>query len=287
MIYTLKNNHLTVAIDTMGAELTSVMNRDDYEYIWNGAEWLDHAPILFPTCGKLKDGKYTSCGREYKMISHGFTRRTEFKIAESTHNSISLTLEPNDDIRAVYPFDFKLTASYKLDENKVYASFKVENTGKHILPYMLGWHPGFVLDGNAPINSFYVDFGEKTSLTRYTLQNGPFINPFYTSYSLNDGKYYLDEEEIYSNDTMIFKDVPSAVTLRGEGTDRSITLTYSNNLPYFCIWKAPYTNARFICLEPWSDLPSDGETPENFDSRQMSRLSAGMSADYNYSVEFN
>jgi hypothetical protein len=185
------------------------------------------------------------------------------------------------------PFFFRLKLSvFSADGNKLNVIFTVKNTGKQILPYMFGWHPAFTLPGSAPIDSFYVDFGEARELSRHTLQNGPFINPFYTTYPIKDGKYYLNEEEIYANDTMIFKDAPRTVKLAGGAQKRKITLEYSDNLPYLCIWKFPDSGARYVCLEPWSDVPSDGETPENFVSRPMSRISRDESADYEYTVTF-
>ena len=286
MIYTIKNDQLTVKVNSLGAELTSVISESGYEYIWQGSEWNKHSPVLFPICGALLDGKYIFKGREYPMGKHGFTREAEFSLVECTDSSLTLKLEASEQTLAIYPFEFSLTASFSLDENKLLTVFSIENCGKQIMPYMFGWHPAFTLAGKREIGSFYVDFGEKKALTRHTLQNGPFVNPFYESYPLKAGKYYLNEEEIYANDTMIFKDVPSTVRLAGGYQKRSVTLSYSDNLPYLCIWKYPSSEARYVCLEPWSDVPSDGETPENFLSRAMSRISPLEKVDYEYKVIF-
>lgn len=286
MIYTLKNDQLTVKVNSLGAELTSVICESGYEYIWQGSEWNKHSPVLFPICGALLDGKYIFKGREYPMGKHGFTREAEFSLVECTDSSLTLKFESSEETLAIYPFEFSLTASFSLDKNKLLTVFSIENCGKQTMPYMFGWHPAFTLAGKREIGSFYVDFGEKKALTRHTLQNGPFVNPFYESYPLKASKYYLNEEEIYANDTMIFKDVPSTVKLAGGYQKHSITLSYSDNLPYLCIWKYPSSEARYVCLEPWSDIPSDGETPENFLSRAMSRISPLEKVEYEYNVTF-
>jgi galactose mutarotase-like enzyme len=286
MIYTLKNDQLTVKVNSLGAELTSVTSDSGYEYIWQGSEWNKHAPVLFPLCGALLDGKYIFKGREYLMGKHGFAREADFSLVECTDTSLSLRLESSEETLAVYPFEFALTASFSIEENKLSAVFSVENAGKQIMPYMFGWHPAFTLGGSREIGSFYVHFEGKRVLTRHTLQHGPFVNPFYESYPLKASKYYLNEEEIYANDTMIFKDVPTTVRLAGGYQKRAITLSYSDNLPYLCIWKYPSSEARYVCLEPWSDIPSDGETPENFLSRAMSRVSPLEKVDYEYNVIF-
>ena len=85
---------------------------------------------------------------------------------------------------------------------------------------------------------------------------------------------------------MIFKDAPKKVVLAGGEQERKLTLEYSDNLSYLCIWKFPSSEARYVCLEPWSDVPSDGETPENFLSRPMSRISPKETADYEYTLIF-
>lgn len=286
MIYTIRNDKLTVQINSLGAELTSVISDSGYEYIWQGSEWNKHAPVLFPICGGLLENKYIFKGREYHMEKHGFARNSEFELVESSETSIALELSSNESTLSIYPFEFTLRAKFTIEENRLDAVFSVENTGKQIMPYMFGWHPAFTLGGERKIGSFYVDFSGKKSLTRHTLQNGPFVNPFYESYPLKAGKYYLNEDEIYSNDTMIFKDVPNTVKLAGGYQQRTVTLSYSENLPYLCIWKYPSSEARYVCLEPWSDIPSDGETPENFLSRAMSRISPLETEDYVYTVVF-
>ena len=286
MIYTLKNEHLTVMINSLGAELTSVVSASGYEYVWQGSEWKKHAPVLFPVCGALLDGKYIYKGREYLIGKHGFAKLYDFEKAECTDTSLTLLLKSNEETLEVYPFEFSLTAKFVIEKNKLTVSYNVGNEGKQIMPYMFGWHPAFTLGGSREIGSFYVEFEGKKQLSRHTLQHGAFVNPFYTSYPLKNGRYYLNEEEIYENDTMIFRDVPTTVRLAGGYQKRSVTLSFSDNLPYLCIWKAPTSEARYVCLEPWSDIPSDGETAENFLSRQMSRISPSEKEEYLYTVVF-
>lgn len=287
MIYTLKNEKITAEINSLGAELSSVKSESGYEFIWQGSEWKKHAPVLFPVCGGLLGSKYIFKGREYPMEKHGFAKVSEFEAVEVSDTSLTLVLKSDNITLAIYPFKFILTAKYTIENNVLTAKYTVENNGTQIMPYMFGWHPAFTLGGKSEINSFYVEFYGKNQLSRHTLQNGPFVNPFYTAYPLNDGKYYLNEKEIYENDTMIFRDVPTTVKLAGGNQEHAITFSYTDNLPYLCIWKAPTSAARYICLEPWSDIPADGETEENFLSRQMSRLSPAEKEDYVYTVNFD
>ncbi len=75
----LKNEFLTVTVNSMGAELRSVKDADGTEYIWRGdaALWGDHAPVLFPICGRLTDGYCTVNGERYAPEAHGFFQHSE------------------------------------------------------------------------------------------------------------------------------------------------------------------------------------------------------------------
>ena len=59
MNYTLKNEDLTAVISDIGGQTLSLSDHSGKEYIWHAdpAIWEDHAPLLFPLCGEIKDGK--------------------------------------------------------------------------------------------------------------------------------------------------------------------------------------------------------------------------------------
>ena len=292
MIYTLKSESLTVSINSLGAELVSVLDKKGHEYIWSGESWRDHAPLLFPTCGRLLENKYTYGGVEYSMNAHGFAKASEFEAVESSDSKITFKLCADKDTRAIYPFDFELVAEYSLSGSRLDALFTVKNTDKEDMPYMFGWHPGFTLAGEGDIGRFCLDFMGECSPKMHPLamKNGnptPFLSGNVIDFNLDKGIFALDEDLIYSNDTLILTDTLGKVTLFSPDTDKRVSLAYSDNLPYFCIWKSSKGGSRFICLEPWSDVPADGITPECFETRKMSKLAPDSEAKYTYSVIFS
>ncbi len=290
MNYTIKNNALTVTISSHGAELISAVGNDGFEYIWQGDEeyWNGHAPILFPACGQTLNKRYKYKGAEYEMLPHGFAMRNEFSLVSKSDASVILMLSANETTKRNYPFDFSLVAEYKIENNHLFANFTVQNTGNSAMPYMFGWHPGFVLEAynGSSINDFTVKFEGKESVIWHPLQHGCFVSPIGTKYPIKNSEYKLCEDEIYKNDTLIFVDSGYSAYLSSPKEKHAVNLSYSKNLPYFCIWKADSPDARFICLEPWSDVPGDGESEENFETKKMSRLSERESAVYSYRVDF-
>ena len=62
MEFILENENLRVTVESHGAELVSVVNKQTgAEMLWQAdpAVWARHAPVLFPYCGRLKDGAFT------------------------------------------------------------------------------------------------------------------------------------------------------------------------------------------------------------------------------------
>ena len=70
---TIRNDFLTLTVDTHGAEAVSVQNAQGQEMLWQGDKsvWGRHAPILFPWTGKLAGGILTHAGKSYKGGQHG------------------------------------------------------------------------------------------------------------------------------------------------------------------------------------------------------------------------
>lgn len=287
MIYEISSGNITAKINSLGAELTSV-TFGGVEYMWDGDEkfWDDKAPVLFPHCGRINNSEYVYRGKKYGMGIHGFASKSEFQATRVEKSALTLTLVSSDVTKKEYPFDFEFSAEFAIVGEELAVKFTVKNTGADTLPYMVGWHPGFKLQGDGDIESFTLKFGgEGDSLIWHPLTEGFFVNPVGVDYHAKDCTYKLCEEEIYSNDTLVFEGTGGCVTLSSPDTERRLTLKYSDNLPYFCIWKEAASAARFVCLEPWSDIPL-GDDPENFETKAMSRLAPEGSEVYSYTVSF-
>ncbi len=285
MIYTIQNEQITAKINSVGAELISVTDKNGKEYIWqaDGQFWGRHAPILFPVCGRLLGSKYTLGSKEYEMGSHGFARDMDFNADALSDSEIAFTLCASEETLASYPFDFILTVKYSLSKSTLSMDITVRNNSGVIMPYMIGWHPGFNIEG--VIDDYSIRFPGGEHAKRHHMNSSLFIEPIPVDFPLPEGVFLPTEDEIYSNDTVILTNIGNEAFLT-LGSDNMLRMKQSDNLPFFAIWKAPHTEARYICLEPWSDIPSDGITPECFDTRKMSRLGAGCAESYFFSVEF-
>ena len=291
MNYIIGNEFYTATVSDHGAELISLKHCSGTELMWQSPTkdfWSKHAPLLFPIAGRIKNGEYTYGGKTYKMNSHGFISKADFVVAEKTADSIKLVTKSNEETLAQYPFEFEFTATYSLSGDTLCATVTVKNESGVVMPFTFGWHPGFMLprDENTDIESYSVDFGRGVDKIQWIpLVNGPFARTYSEPFALKDGKYALNEKQIYENDTMIFRDTPTSVIL-SDGKSYTLDFSWSENTPYLCIWKEPSHGAPFICLEPWSGLPQNGIVDECFETRPMHRLEPGASESFSTFYKF-
>ena len=288
MFYTIKNEYLEVTVNSFGAELSSVKSHDGYEYMWQGGKWWpDRAPVLFPTCGNVPGRKYYIGDKEYKLPIHGIAMYREFTLVESSEERLLFSQKSDEETLKSYPFEFELQVEFTLLGNTLITKLIPINTGSGIMPYMVGWHPGFNLPGNEEIGKFRVDFGKCDSLTWYPTVGNVSIPLHPTVHTLKNNSYYLNEEEIYKNDTMIFRDYPKAFSLIDPDNKPIVSMQVTDNIPCFCIWKEASSEARFVCLEPWNNIFTTDGSPEYLEKRKMTRLAPGERDIYTYKTVFH
>ena len=89
--YELKNDMITLGINSKGAEMKSLKNNETgLEYLWQAdpAFWGRTSPILFPVVGNYKDKTTYYEGKAITLSQHGFARDTEFELVSQTEDTI-------------------------------------------------------------------------------------------------------------------------------------------------------------------------------------------------------
>ena len=242
---TIKNEFLTVSLDTVGAELISAVNNETQkEYIWQGTPsiWNGHAPLLFPIAGRLRDDAYIYDGKTYSLPKHGFARRSEFTVVRKKTDSVAFALSENEKTLMVYPFSFYLSAEYRLEGKKLCVTNKVYNRGAKPMYFSLGAHPAFNLEIGGKV-VFSEKEPLKTVLTdAYGLDVGiKTLNPMSDTVVI--------DEHIFDADALFLPDMKStSATLVTKDGEEVLRMTYGK-VPYLGLWAKP--GAPYVCIEPW------------------------------------
>ena len=133
----LNSQGATADIQLRGGEIASWRTPGGREIIWQAdpAVWGQHAPILFPVCGSVKNERIRIAGKEYPMTKHGFTRNAPFLPVRRGEDFVELVLNPTEESRRSYPFDYELRLIYTLEPNRLDARFVVENRSEETIHF--------------------------------------------------------------------------------------------------------------------------------------------------------
>ncbi len=258
LIYEIENDFLKVEINSMGAELWSIINKKgEIEHLWQGDKtvWPRRSPILFPYCGRVKDDKYKVDGKVYEGAIHGFARDFEHEISHRTSDSIVFVFNSNEQTFARYPYEFKLYTEYKLENNRLHYSFRVKNCNDYEMLFNIGYHTGFIcpFDNTTPIENYSLVFEEKETPVELVCNGEGLLSGEIRIAFENKDTMDLSKG-LFENGSFALSELKSDyVSIVEKGTGRYLKV-YIKNFPYVVFWSA-HGDIKFVCIEPWFGLP--------------------------------
>jgi galactose mutarotase-like enzyme len=257
-IITLSNSIISAQIETLGAELCSLKDNTNRDYIWEGNPtfWGKHSPVLFPIVGTLKNNTFYHSDKEYTLSRHGFARDMEFQLIEKTESSATFSLQSNSETLKNYPFKFELQIQYTLVSSTIELNYKVINTDSTNIPFSIGAHPAFALPTN--FEDYTLAFEEIEPL-EYTLLENDLVSKQTEKIKTNSNTVPLTYE-LFQRDALIFKKLKSN-SLTIVEKENPILKVHFENFPNLGIWTK--VGAPFICIEPWFGYSDTTENTGN------------------------
>lgn len=282
---TISSPDLTITLSDLGAELQRITTAAGAELLWHGdaAFWGGRAPILFPIVGRGPDDRIAVSGREAAMRQHGFARHSTFQLEEATPDRCTYVLNDNTDSRAVYPFAFRLTLTYRVSGPTLSVMAEVTNASETPMPFGLGFHPAFAWPlpgaGRAE-HQITLANGAAPELAR--LVDG-YLTPERIASPFSGGTLAL-HPDLFEADAMIFPaGAGDALTYGAAGSKAPVLHFTFHNTPNLGIWTKP--GAPFVCIEPWHGMAARaGDGPEIADRPQTTLLTPGDTARFGYSL---
>ncbi len=246
MTTTISNSILKASIKHSGAELFSITDNQNNEYIWEGNPdfWGKHSPVLFPIVGTLKNNTYKINEKEYHLPRHGFARDMEFDLIEKTDNKAVFSLKSSEETLQKYPFEFELQLIYTLNESSLELQYKIINKGKEKMPFSIGAHPAIALPG--AFEDYAFQFEKEENLKYYLLENDLISSK--TKVLETKNNLVPLNYELFKNDALIFKTIESKSLTILNNAKPYVKVAY-HDFPSLGIWTKE--NAPFICIEPW------------------------------------
>lgn len=291
MIYTINSESLSAVINSLGAELTSLTDLSTgIKYICPEANenWENIAPILFPNTGLIKNGKTNIAGQEYSYIKHGFARQSDFELNSQSSDSVTFSLESNEDTKRIYPFEFSLSVTYTLIGRQLTVKTDIRNTGTNEMYFSLGFHPGFTcpIDPEETAEDYAIVFPAKAYASRLNLETGLVAS---ISENFLDGITELPlKEKMFDNGSFSMTHLNfSSVKLVSKKTGRFVQLDFAD-FPNLVLWAPRYRPISVICMEPWFGQPDRLSGERDISQKPFTiELPSGESRTLSFSVTCN
>lgn len=277
----LSNSELTATINTFGAELISLKNKSNREYIWEGNPnyWGKHSPILFPIVGSLKNNSYCYNNVVYNLPRHGFAREMDFDVIKKTDSTVVFSIQQSTVTLEKYPFQFELQISYTLINSVLKISFKVINNNDVSMPFSIGAHPAFAIAND--FENYELQFEKSENLVVSKLENDLISNTTYTL-PLENNSMPLTYS-LFENDALIFKTIKSKSVTIAENKIPFLKVQY-NDFPSLGIWTK--SQAPFVCIEPWLGYADTIENNGNLEQKEgIQILGVNQIFETNYLIE--
>ncbi len=291
MIVRLKKGELTAAVDTMGAQLISLMDGGKTEYIWqrNPKVWKNCSPILFPIVGNLRNDRTWIDGKEYSIVKHGPCKSLEFRLLYQTGWEAVFGLDQDSFPAGTYPWKFELRVRYRLEETGLTAVLEVNNRDEEDIWYCLGFHTGFncPLKAGERFEDYYLEFPERQEkgYRGYDTKKLEFDRSEEHPFPGADGKTISLTRELFANDAIWFDQTPSRkVALKSRAGEKGVEVEFSD-FDTVAFWTTPGGEGTFLCVEPWngSAVCSD-EDDEFLHKNHLQKLEKGRSKTYSMTI---
>lgn len=250
---TIENEYLKASINIKGAQLCSLFNKQTQtEHMWqaNAQVWPWHAPNLFPIVGGLVNNELHVDGQTYTLPRHGFTRQSDFKVAEVSPHHADLALTTTAQTQAVYPYKFAFHILYDLIDNALRITYKVINLDSKAIYFSVGGHPAFNVPfgGEGKYEDYYLEFELPEKLETHLLSAEGHFTGETRPIELDGNKLPLTRT-LFNDDALVFKNIRSkSVTIKSAKHEQTLTVEYPL-YKHLGIWAKP--GADFVCIEPW------------------------------------
>ncbi|MAB49822.1 MAG: aldose epimerase [Flavobacteriaceae bacterium] len=288
----LENDLLKIEIKSKGAELCSIRSiKNNTEFVWeaNPDIWGSHAPNLFPIIGAMKDDSYMYNGKKYNMPKHGFARHNkDFEVISNSNFEVTFQLKSNNELRAIYPFEFEFLMTYELKDNELLIHHTIKNTDSKTMYFSLGGHPAFAcpLFKDESYTDYFLEFEKQETSRSYLLNMATGLVSDKTKPVFDSPNTINLHGDLFNEDALIFKDLKSRQVALKHNQKGEILNVKFEGFPFLGIWAKP--NAPYVCIEPWIGIADSESTNQQIkDKEGIVTLEPKKSFKATYSITLN
>lgn len=271
MIQEIFNDKIRVQVNLKGGELWSIKDMDGTEYLWQGDAryWSDKAIHIFPYIARLNNKTYTFHGNAYQMDIHGFVKDSFFEVLEKTETTLTIGIKDTLETYVQYPWHFQFIIAYCLEGSTLSVQYVVKNNDNKKMYFAVGGHPGFNLpmEEGLQFEDYELVFDEKAEARRIRFSPDCFVQEGTDAFAMEEGVRIPMAHNLFDQDAIVLEQTAKTVTLQSAKGKKAIRVHYPQ-MDYIGFWHCPKTEAPYVCIEPWSSLPSREGIVEEFENQE-------------------
>ena len=296
----------SITLDWRGAELVSLI-AEGKERLWQGDPhfWSRHAPVLFPIVGRLANDTLRIDGVEYLMKQHGFARDKNFYMSDyheflpygdrvvitPSSNMMSMILVSEKPLPN-YPYRFKLTVHYIIEDYKLQCSWVVENCDEKTMHFQIGAHPAFNLpdyNESDEIHGFIQCYDGQGNVVKPMVINH-LVDGLRCSYGIpktlvNDDAVIALTNTTFADDAILLEGNQIASAALFDKNGRKVLTVTCPQADAFGIWAPSKPGCPFVCIEPWCGIADRYNFNGDISERDCNHsLAPGESFEFCYSL---
>lgn len=222
-------------------------------------------PLLFPFPGRIAGTTLNWDGKPYTLDAgdgrgnaiHGFVHERPWRVLEQGPSRVTGQFQASVDDTTLlehWPADFRITATYEVQQNRLSATYLIENPDHRPLPCGLGTHPYFRLPlGGATADACTVTLPVSSS---WELEN---MNPTGRKQVLADPQRvqqgqpfgHLTLDDVFSD--LVFTGGWCRAEMRDHDARRATVLEFDRAFRECVVYTPPHREA--VCIEPYTCVP--------------------------------
>lgn len=259
---TLENDYLTVTVNQLGAEITSIIDcQTGYEFILQATDndLNRQIPILFPIVEQVQNGEHINQKLPDEMMQYSFMSNAIYEVVASHQKHVVLKLSSSEILKEDEAPVFEFYIQYKLLRDQVITKFKVINkSDTHAFHYLLEGHPGLTIAHVKPsvveesFHPFTSKLHSEGEITYFSMDKEGLVHSYDREQTIQES-LELSPDNFNRNGLIIELEETKKLHIEDIANQVSIQLQTAN-LPYLRMWSTPSRNSNFILLEPLSSI---------------------------------
>jgi aldose 1-epimerase len=231
--------------------------------------YLGGLPVLFPFPGRIRDGRFSFDGREYRVPKidgtgnglHGLVFDLPWEVLQSTNQRLEARIcvcrgEREETRMGVWPAECELIIVYEIFSDRLACRFVVRNMDRFLpLPCGLGFHPYFRIpigNGSSSACAVTLPAGCVWELDSRLIPTGKRMTASGLE-SLRTGQLFSDLDLDHVFGDLFFEDGGCTASIRDEGTGKTLWMKFSDIFRCCVVFTPPHRKS--ICMEPYTCLP--------------------------------